>query len=332
MKVSIVVPVYNVEPYIEECIRSVMKQSYQGPIECILVDDCGQDKSIEIASNLVDNYQGPIVFSIVHHETNLGLSEARNTGLKVAQGDYVYFLDSDDTISFDCIESLALPLEKQPYDFVIADFKYICDWDQNLSAPFFPTDMEVIGREAIIKTYRRKWNVHAWNKLLNRSFLIKNNLFFKPQLLHEDELWSFQLACVASSMYVVKKQTYFYLLRGGSIMSAQKTKRNFESLIQVIKGQVEVLRTCQLEKNIYLYDIIEEGKRWRMADALEQFPLESFSVYKELRALNHSFYFAFVIHLHLFFRACIRDFHYLLPQKLGYRYVCALNGLFTPGK
>ena len=81
MKVSIVVPVYNVAPYIAECIQSVMHQSWQGALECIFVDDCGTDDSMAVVEKELQEYQGAIDFRILHHERNRGLSAARNRSL-----------------------------------------------------------------------------------------------------------------------------------------------------------------------------------------------------------------------------------------------------------
>lgn len=91
MKISIIVPVYNVEQYIKECFDSIAAQTYNGEIECIFVDDCGQDKSVDILEKMIVGYQGGISFSIIHHEHNKGLSGARNTGIRHATGDYLYF-------------------------------------------------------------------------------------------------------------------------------------------------------------------------------------------------------------------------------------------------
>ena len=85
MKVSIIVPIYNVSEYIERCIKSVMAQTYTD-IECILVDDCTPDNSVAICEHMVAEYHGPITFKILHHEHNRGLSAARNTGLKSSEG------------------------------------------------------------------------------------------------------------------------------------------------------------------------------------------------------------------------------------------------------
>ena len=104
MKVSIIIPIYNVEPYIERCLQSVVSQTYPY-FECILIDDCGNDRSMPFAEQFIQNYSGEIHFRILRHENNCGLSSARNTGMKAANGDYIYFMDSDDAITPECIET-----------------------------------------------------------------------------------------------------------------------------------------------------------------------------------------------------------------------------------
>ena len=96
--VSVIVPVYNVEPYVAACVRSVMRQTYEGKIECIFVDDCGTDKSIDVVEKLIAEYSGPIAFKIIHATHNQGPSVARNIGMDAATCEYLYFLDGDDEI------------------------------------------------------------------------------------------------------------------------------------------------------------------------------------------------------------------------------------------
>jgi len=96
MKVSIIIPLYNVKKYISDCLLSVARQTFRGKIECIIVDDCGTDNSVTLAEQFIAGYDGPIEFTMCHHNHNRGLSAARNTGIDVATGDYIYFLDSDD--------------------------------------------------------------------------------------------------------------------------------------------------------------------------------------------------------------------------------------------
>ena len=96
MRISIIIPVYNVELYVEECLQSVANQTMTEGIECIIVDDRGQDNSAAIAKQYIDSYKGDIRFTFIQREKNGGLSAARNTGIEAATGEYVYFLDSDD--------------------------------------------------------------------------------------------------------------------------------------------------------------------------------------------------------------------------------------------
>lgn len=91
MIISIIVPIYGVEPYIKKCLISIMSQSLTSGVECILVNDCTKDESINIAQKLIDEYRGNIKFRIINREENGGLSAARNTGILEAKGDYLYF-------------------------------------------------------------------------------------------------------------------------------------------------------------------------------------------------------------------------------------------------
>lgn len=111
VKVSIIIPVYQVSAYIERCIRSVLNQTYK-EIECIIVNDATQDDSIEKCQQLIENYRGEIRFKIVNHNANRGLSAARNTGIDAASESYIFYLDGDDEISSDCIEKLVKPCKK----------------------------------------------------------------------------------------------------------------------------------------------------------------------------------------------------------------------------
>lgn len=219
-KVTIVIPLYQVEDYIEPCLRSVANQTYTGPIECIIVDDCGTDTSCQIVEKFISDYKGNIDFILLHHDHNRGLSAARNTGMDHASGEYIYFLDSDDEITPDCIEKLTKPLESYRYDFVIADFSIVGGYP-------ITTYLKARGEyKSGIKEayYRKEWNVNAWNKLCNLDFLKRVALTFKEGIIHEDVLWSFYLANYAQSMYALTEKTYIYKLRESSIMGQMKLR------------------------------------------------------------------------------------------------------------
>lgn len=229
LKVTIVIPVYQVEDYIESCLTSVVNQTYSGEIECVVVDDCGADSSWQIVENFISEYKGKIDFKLLRHTGNKGLSAARNTGMDHASGEYIYFLDSDDEITHDCIEKLANPLENYRYDFVTADFTIV-------GGRPVATYLKARGEyKSGIKEayYRKEWNVTAWNKLCNIDFLRRHNLRFKEGIIHEDILWSFYLANFAKSMYALEDKTYIYNSRSSSIMGSMNLKDSKDSKLVI---------------------------------------------------------------------------------------------------
>lgn len=220
-KISIIIPIFNVETFIGQCLESVICQTYKDPIECLLIDDCGTDNSIELAQNMIKNYTGNISFRIIKHYKNRGLSAARNTGLLNARGKYVYFLDSDDWLYPDCIRQLIemtqiYPDAQMVQAFAIKGCKNFLE-DKNIKE--MP---EYLDNKAEIKNLLLNGGIsimEAWNKLISRDFLLSNKLFFQEGIVNEDLLWKFYLAKHLSSMCICKSNTYYYRIREGSIMS-----------------------------------------------------------------------------------------------------------------
>lgn len=214
MKVSIIIPVYNVSAYIERCIKSVMSQTYHD-IECILVNDVSPDDSIAIAEHLIANYNGPVQFRILNREQNGGVSAARNTGTNAATGDYIYFLDSDDEITPDCIEKLATPvLNDATIEMVIGCFVFIT-YDSNKvpsEQPLPRPRIDLPTKEAVRKHFfcKKNPNVYACNKMISRNFLIKHQLYFKEGFRWEDILWQFFYYKYLSHLYFIPDITYRY--------------------------------------------------------------------------------------------------------------------------
>ena len=234
MKISIIIPVYNVENYIERCVRSVISQRYTGQIECIIVDDKTPDNSIFIVDKIIKAYQGNIEFKIIHHDINLGLSAARNTGVKYATGEYVYFLDSDDEITADCIDVLCKPLLNKYYDFVIANYKVD---KEGHPVYVLPLDRGEYNKNIQRMFLLHQWPSMAWNKLCNLNFIRKNKLYFQEGLIHEDILWSYYLAIHAKSLYVCKETTYVYCYRENSIVNESgKIQKHLDSFIQILSN------------------------------------------------------------------------------------------------
>ena len=238
MKVSIIIPVYNVAPYIERCLQSVVSQTYQN-FECLLIDDCGTDDSMSIIEQFIRDYNGAIHFSILRHQHNMGLSAARNTGIKAAKGSYIYFMDSDDAITPDCIETLLGLAEKYPEaDYVqgtiVTGSEQLMEGAIDPDVPEYCNDRQLLENIILCKTHRT-----AWNRLLKRSFLLNNNLLFPVGLVMEDHYWTYFVAKHAKAVAFTHKGTYYYYKNAGSIVNLKSKKqltKNYTSYMTITEA------------------------------------------------------------------------------------------------
>ena len=222
---------YQVSAYIERCIRSVMNQTYTN-LECIIVDDCGKDDSIVKCEKMIQIYDGPIEFVIFHHEYNRGVSAARNTGIRQAKGEWLFFLDSDDELTNDCIETLVETAKENQVtemvqgttqeDKLIEVKPGVWEHKRNLmlsciklqDAPSLMTS----NKEIRMWFYEKKAiSLVVWNKLFKRSFILQNNLFLKEGVIFEETPYSIYLYKCLNHVVVVKDVTYIYHIRPDSI-------------------------------------------------------------------------------------------------------------------
>ncbi|WP_077155031.1 glycosyltransferase family 2 protein [Bacteroides bouchesdurhonensis] len=218
VSVSIIIPVYKVEEYIAECLYSVIAQSYKKQFECIIVDDCTPDHSIEIVNQVLSSYHGNIQFKIIHHQENKGLSAARNTGVRAAKGDYLYFLDSDDILPEQALELLLLSCEGYSPDVIMGDFELI---GEDINVAKLNTHIDYYHNQKDIFNAFISHDLYemAWNKLVQRSFFLRHKLWFKEGLIHEDNLWSFFLFFYCENLRINFSKTYKYRIRKNSIMT-----------------------------------------------------------------------------------------------------------------
>ena len=173
--VSIVIPVYNVAPYLERCLQSVIQQTHPAT-ECIIVDDASTDDSVARCERLLNKYTGTTQFVIVHHHHNRGLSAARNTGTNLATSDYIYYLDGDDEITPDCIEKLVAPtVHDDTIEMVMGAHRvnssmkhFLGRWYTTQRTCFIkdmPTELQT-NEEVYRWYYNEVRPVCVWNKLL----------------------------------------------------------------------------------------------------------------------------------------------------------------------
>lgn len=219
MKVSIIIPVYNVAPYIKRCLDSVVAQTYQDDIECILVDDCGTDNSVEIAQHYIDNYKGNIQFKFIHHEKNLGQSEARNTGIRMASGEWLFFLDSDDALTHNCLHTLLALQEKYPdIDFVQGN---LLDESERISHYGFNNIPEYCNNVVILEDLMlRRIITSVCNRLIKHSLFKENDLFFPAGMIHEDMYWIYFFSKHVHAAAFTQIGTYIYYTNENSTMTS----------------------------------------------------------------------------------------------------------------
>lgn len=254
--VSIIVPIYNVAPYIERCVRSVMAQKYTN-LECILVDDCTPDDSIEKCERMIAEYNGPIKFKILHHDHNRGLSAARNTGTDAASGEYIYYLDSDDEIVPDCIEIMAKEIDNNPkIEMVCGDSLELNFGEQRIYhfSEYKQFDNNTPIRYSLFCP-EQTIPVIACNKLISLRFIRDNNLHFVEGLIHEDELWIVKAILRLNHLILLPYQTYKYYFNSESIVSATSQRMKALSMTRVLTEIVSSLDEPFYKLALYKYSL-----------------------------------------------------------------------------
>lgn len=217
-KVSIITPVYNVEDFVQDMMESVFNQTYHN-IELILIDDKGNDKSIDIVNRVKNMAPSCVSIKIITHEYNKGVSAARNTGIENSTGEYLFFLDSDDMLSPTCIEELVYRITKDNSEWVICDYKSDTRISNRGGNLLVKKDI-LCSKWNIIHAFAdSEYNVAPWCKLIKKKFLIENKIFFKEGIINEDAPWTFLLTMRSNRVSVIKKQLYIYRFRENSIMN-----------------------------------------------------------------------------------------------------------------
>ena len=223
IKVSIIVPFYNVEKYIERCLESLVNQTLED-IEILLVNDGSEDKSEEIAKKFIETYPDKIMYL---KKENGGLSDARNYAIPKARGEYIAFLDSDDYVEMDMYEEIYNKAKKENLDYVECNFL----WE-------YPNKiLESKGKQYNNKKemfiYAR---VVAWNKLIKRELIQENKIEFPKGYRYEDVEFFYKLLPHIKNYGIVEKPFIHYVQRENSISNVQnaRTKEIIDVLNHVI--------------------------------------------------------------------------------------------------
>ena len=248
MLVSVVIPVYKVEKYIIRCIDSVLNQTYR-QLEVILIDDCSTDDSVNIVKRHIKNSSKSIdiIFKYLYHEHNRGLSAARNSGVDAATGDYIFFLDSDDEITPDCIETLVSLSDNGSIDYIRGSHHLLTN-EKVLFQEYVLKDMTFLDPLEIIRQYTSyKLIVTAWNALI-KSYICRKFKFYEG-LIHEDVLWTYVIMNNIRSLVSTSHVTYYNYGRPGSIINSLTDKRSNDNMMIIFK-EMDHMYNCGLLMNV----------------------------------------------------------------------------------
>ena len=222
--VSVIVPVYNVEKYLDRCIQSIEDQSYKY-LEIILVDDGSPDNCPEIC----DEWAKKDSRIVVIHKANGGLSDARNAGMNVATGEYISFIDSDDWIEHDFLELLLNEINDKNVDIAECAIR-LCDDNNNTLRIKGAEKEQIYNTVNAVKNVVNDSNnsVTVWNKLYKREVI--SYILFEKGKYHEDTFWTWKVFLNANKVAVINKPLYNYVQRDNSIMGAKYSLKRLDSL------------------------------------------------------------------------------------------------------
>lgn len=236
-KISIIVPCYNVDKYILNTLSSVAKQKYDN-WQCIIIDDGSQDDSNQIIRSFIisDNRFA------YHYQENKGLSEARNQGMKIANGDYLYFLDADDLLDENSLLNLVKLLKgDSEIDIVFGKTALTKGHNFMTNGNYLAHEMpfnEILdnkNKAILVKCIEHKISCVAHNRLYKSKFIKSQQLTFKKGLLHEDELWFFETLYLASKIILSEVVTYYYNTNNNTSITKNFSINNTKSYISIFK-------------------------------------------------------------------------------------------------
>lgn len=268
VKISVIIPVYNIEGYIEKCIRSAAEQDFCD-LEILAVDDGSTDESGKICDELKSAYN---CLRVLHKE-NGGLSDARNFGLRSARGKYVFFLDGDDFLLPGALKSLFFDAEGQNADVVIGKAELLrpvsaMERYEKIAEESFLMHRPYTGKEYLLGCLKGgALRVEAWRCLYRREFLLENGLEFKFGIYHEDEEFTPRVMLKAKTVVLTDETVYFYNNgREGSVTNTVNPKKAADK----IEIYTELSKFFKGVRPRTLRRRLEDDLAWKYADCAKR--------------------------------------------------------------
>ncbi len=279
-KISVIVPIYCVEAYLGECIESIQNQSYTN-IEIILVDDGSPD----LCGKICEQYAAKDNRIIVIHKRNGGLSDARNAGLKVATGDYLYFVDSDDRLTPTSIEEMLCFAKENDAQMVIGGFER---FEDSSGKVFFSSEsnglsVQIMNQSQLVKDFYRD-GCQAWAVLYKRN--IHDGIFFPVGEINEDEAVVFRIMERVTTAVVTNRVVYSYRHRAESITTASFSPKKLV-WVKHCKDNLEWIRKNYPELESEALSRLLSSILWSMREMAltkESFSKEMKKIRKELKS------------------------------------------------
>lgn len=234
--VSIIIPVYNVAQYLDDCLNSIIRQTYKN-LEIIIIDDGSTDDSLEICRSFAAKDKR---LTVIHQE-NAGVSAARNAGLSIITGNYVLFIDSDDRIEQNMVESFIEILdENSKIDAVFCGYKEFDDETGTIIKEVVPNQSKLVDRDKGVAEIFGEYSTMLWNKMFRCSIIDKSDLFDVTLKIGEDELWMVDVLKKANNIMLIGTPLYYYRSRAegaskGQVFSEAKMT-DYESQKKVLKS------------------------------------------------------------------------------------------------
>ncbi|MDL2291846.1 glycosyltransferase [Bacteroides sp. OttesenSCG-928-F21] len=255
-KVSVIIPVYNTQDYVRQAVECIMQQTLQ-EIEIIIINDGSTDKSLEIITALAEEDRR----IQIHSQENKGLSNTRNRGMEFANGEYLYFMDSDDLVDLNALEECYKKCKKDNLDFVFFDADVIYESSNSsfqMDYHHFGIEDRIYSGIEILNFLLDTWQFKSpvYLNFINASFYKKNNLNFYPGIIHEDQLFTVMLYIMANKVSYINKDFFKRRIRDASIMTQKMSWKNvvgyftvFDQLQLFAKEKDEIIQKT-IDKHI----------------------------------------------------------------------------------
>lgn len=245
-KLSIVIPVYNVEKYIKKCLESCICEHNIEDYEIIIVNDETPDNSLQIVEPFAKKYSNIRIIS----KKNGGLSSARNAGLKIAEGEYIWFVDSDDYISSTAISSIINDIKQHDDDVFFYDIIKVEEITGIETYRKMSSDDVSVTRTGFDwLRYNENMYPMAQMFVFKQKFLLENNLFFREGILHEDIEFKWRFFQATSKIRYIPRSNYYYLLRNTGSISTVFSQRRSNDIFSTISSEIKWIEAMDSGRN-----------------------------------------------------------------------------------